>query len=275
VHGSLKVVGTKLVDKNGTPVQLKGVSSQWLNYEGDGFATSLDALIWMRDNWKLSVIRAAMGVDPDQKGAYLYSAAGKTNMQSQLETIINNAVKAGVYVIVDWHSHMADQYTTEANAFFTDIAKRYGQYPNVIYETYNEPLKVAWSTLKQYHQNVYVSIHNWDPDNVILLGTPNWDQDVDVAAADPMAGDTNIMYTLHFYACTHNSAKGQMAKAKSALASGLPIFVSEWGATTADGDAPAATAPLVWLEPVEDDERRNRLWRRIVSGDAVAKVLRS
>lgn len=47
------------------------------------------------------------------------------------------------------------------------------------------------------------------------------------------------------------------------------------GATTNDGDAPALTGRLVWLEPVEDDERRNRLWRRIVSGDSVAKVLRS
>lgn len=235
LHGNLKVSGTKLVDQSGAAVRLKGVSSQWLNYESDGYATSLEALTWMRDNWKLSVIRAAMGVDPDQKGSYLYSADGKAAMQSQVETVIKNAVAAGVYVIVDWHSHMAEEYTSEANLFFKDIAQRYGQLPNVIYETYNEPLEVPWTTLKQYHQNVYVSIRNWDPDNVILLGTPNWDQDVDVAAANPMAGDTNIMYTVHFYACSHNSAKGQLGKAKSALASGLPLFVSEWGATTADG----------------------------------------
>lgn len=238
IHGNLSVSGTKLVDQQGNPVRLKGVSSQWLNYESDGYATNLSALIWMRDNWKLSVIRAAMGVDPDQEGAYLYSSTGKAAMQSQLETIIQNAVAAGVYVIVDWHSHMAEQYTTEANIFFKDISQRYGQYPNVIYETYNEPLKVAWTTLKQYHQSIYTSIRSYDADlnqNVILLGTPNWDQDVDVAAANPMAGDTNIMYTLHFYACTHNSAKGQLAKAQTALSLGLPIFVSEWGATAADG----------------------------------------
>ena len=30
---------------------------------------------------------------------------------------------------------------------------------------------------------------------------------------------------------------------------------------------------LVWLEPVEDDERRNRMWARIVSGDRAAKVM--
>jgi aryl-phospho-beta-D-glucosidase BglC (GH1 family) len=237
-HGNLSVVGTQLVDEHGNPVRLKGVSSQWLNYESDGYATNLSALIWMRDNWKLSVIRAAMGVDPDQTGAYLYSSTGKVNMLAQVETIIQNAVAAGVYVIVDWHSHMAEQYTTEANNFFKDISQRYGQYPNVIYEDYNEPLDVTWTTLKQYHQNIYVSVRSYDADlnqNVILLGTPNWDQDVDVAAANPMAGDTNIMYTLHFYACSHNSAKGQLQKAQAALAAGLPIFVSEWGATAADG----------------------------------------
>jgi aryl-phospho-beta-D-glucosidase BglC (GH1 family) len=238
LHGNLSVSGTQLVDQSGSPVRLKGVSSQWLNYESDGYATNLTALVWMRDNWKLSVIRAAMGVDPNQTGAYLYSAAGKANMQSQVETIIQNAVAAGVYVIVDWHSHMAEQYTTEANAFFKDISQRYGQYPNVIYEDYNEPLDVPWTDLKQYHQNIYVSIRSYDADlnqNVILLGTPNWDQDVDVAAENPMAGDTNVMYTLHFYACSHNSAYGQLAKAQTALANGLPIFVSEWGATAADG----------------------------------------
>jgi len=238
VHGNLSVSGTGLVDEHGNPVRLKGVSSQWLNYETDGYATNLDALKWMRDNWKLSVIRAAMGVDPDQTGAYLYSAAGKANMQSKVETVIQNAVAAGVYVIVDWHSHEAEQYTSDAEAFFKDISQRYGQYPNVIYETYNEPLDVAWTTLKQYHQGVYTSIRSYDADlnqNVILLGTPNWDQDVDVAAANPMAGDTNIMYTLHFYACTQNSYNGQLGKAETALSMGLPIFVSEWGATAADG----------------------------------------
>ena len=245
IHGNLSVSGINLVDQQGSPVRLKGVSSQWLNYESDGYATNLAALIWMRDNWKLSVIRAAMGVDPNQTGAYLASPAGKANMQSQVETIIQNAVAAGVYVIVDWHSHMAEQYTTEANAFFKDISQRYGQYPNVIYEPYNEPLDVPWATLKQYHQNVYVSIRSYDADlnqNVILLGTPNWDQDVDVAAANPMAGDTNVMYTLHFYACSQNSLNGQLAKAQTALAYGLPIFVSEWGATAADGGVGGTSA---------------------------------
>ena len=41
------------------------------------------------------------------------------------------------------------------------------------------------------------------------------------------------MYTLHFYAGTH----GQWLRdrADSALKAGLPLFVSEWGTSAADG----------------------------------------
>ena len=41
------------------------------------------------------------------------------------------------------------------------------------------------------------------------------------------------MYTLHFYACTHTDAL--RGKANNALSKGLPLFVTEWGATHADG----------------------------------------
>ena len=53
-----------------------------------------------------------------------------------------------------------------------------------------------------------------------------------LAAADPVIGE-NLMYTLHFYAGTH----GQWLRdrADSALKAGLPLFVSEWGTSAADG----------------------------------------
>lgn len=61
---------------------------------------------------------------------------------------------------------------------------------------------LGWSgTIKPYAQAVISAIRAIDPDNLIVVGTPTWSQDVDVAAADPIAG-TNIAYTLHFYAGT-------------------------------------------------------------------------
>ncbi|HYN95290.1 MAG TPA: RICIN domain-containing protein, partial [Pilimelia sp.] len=93
--GQLRVCGTRMCASNGSQVQLRGVSSMWLNWESRGYAENLTALRWMRDNWGLTVIRAAMGVEP--AGAYLSDPA---RARGQVERIINNAVAAGVYVIV-------------------------------------------------------------------------------------------------------------------------------------------------------------------------------
>jgi endoglucanase len=43
------------------------------------------------------------------------------------------------------------------------------------------------------------------------------------------------MYTVHFYACDHKGT--ERGYAQTAYAAGLPIFVTEWGATPADGGA--------------------------------------
>ena len=238
-HGQLKVVGTQLQDQNGNPVQLKGVSSQWLNYESMTFPESKAAIQYARDNWKLSVIRAAMGVDV--AGGYLGTGTGanadQATMLSKVNTIIQNAIDLGIYVIVDWHTSDAvtssgSSQATQASTFFTSIAQQYGDKPNVIYEDYNEPNRVTWAQIKPYHQTVVAAIRAVDPDNLIVLGTPTYSQDVDIAAGDPLTG-TNLLYTLHFYACTHKQPLRD--KANKAIAMGLPLFVTEFGATPADG----------------------------------------
>jgi endoglucanase len=227
-YGQLRVCGAGLCDKSGAKVQLRGISSMWLNWETQPYAENLQALTWMRDNWNLQVIRAAMGVEP--AGAYL---SNPSKAKSQVETIINNAVTAGVYVIVDWHAHEAQNNQSQAVAFFADLAKRYGNLPNVIWEPWNEPLQLSWTgVIKPYHQAVVNAIRASDPDNVIVLGTPTWSQDVDVAAQSPVSG-TNLMYTLHFYSCTHTA--GLRAKGDAAIKAGLALFVTEWGASNADG----------------------------------------
>jgi hypothetical protein len=220
-------VRRQLVDQNGVSFQLKGVSSHWLAWESQRFAESKKALQYMRDKWKLSVIRAAMGTD--QSGGYLSSPDA---MRMQVETIIQHAIELGVYVIVDWHTEKAVEQQDAAVAFFTAMAKKYGAYPNVIWEPYNEPNRYVWAQIKTYHQAVVDAIRTVDPDNLIVLGTPNWSQWVDEAAADPVSG-TNLLYTLHFYSCTH----GQWLRdrAETAMAAGVALFVTEFGATFSDG----------------------------------------
>lgn len=236
-HGPLAVVGNRLVDKSGQPVQLKGVSSQWLNFESRTFPESKPALEYARDHWKLSVIRAAMGTE--MMNGYLTSPVAKMAMQDKVETIIQNAIDLGLYVIVDWHTSAAVTATTtqqaDAVAFFTDIAQKYGSLPNVIYEPFNEPRRLTWAQIKPYHEALVSAIRAVDPDNLIVLGTPTFSQDVDLAALDPVAG-TNLLYTLHFYACTHKQSLRD--KGSLALSRGIALFITEFGATPSDGGTP-------------------------------------
>jgi len=232
VHGQLRVVGTQLVDQNGLPVQLKGVSSMWLGWESQPFAESESALAFMRDNWKLSVIRAAMGTDR----AAGYLIGGQIPMINKVEAIVQNAIRQGVYVLVDWHTEKAVDQQAAAVEFFTAMANKYGGYPNVIWEPYNEPNGYTWDQIKLYHEAVIDAIRGVDPDNLIVLGTPRWSQDVDVASnapVAPLAGTANLLYTLHFYACTHK--QGLREKADIAIANGIALFVTEFGASPSDG----------------------------------------
>ena len=122
------------------------------------------------------------------------------------------------------------------------MAQKYGATPNVIYEPYNEPNKVTWAQIKPYHEAVVAAIRAQDPDNLIVLGTPTYSQDVDLAAQDPVAG-TNLLYTLHFYACTHKQALRD--KANTAIGLGLALFITEFGATPADGGVVKSGDPFV------------------------------
>lgn len=227
--GKLTLCGTKICSqRGGPPVQLKGISSMWLNYENSGYAKNADALKWMRDNWKLKVIRASMGIEPS--GAYL-SDQGKS--KGDLEAVIKAAISVGLYVIVDWHDHNAQNHQQQAITFFTEMAGKYGAEPNVLWETFNEPLQVDWTTvLKPYHTAVVAAIRSKDPDNLIIMGTPQWSQRVDQAASNPVAG-TNLLYTFHFYSCSHGASIRTYGEA--AISRGAPLFVTEWGATHADG----------------------------------------
>jgi len=237
-HGALQVVGSKIVDQTGALVQLKGASSMWLNWESRRFAESKPALEYARDYWKLSVIRAAMGVEA--QGGYL--SAGRAGLQTRVEQIVQNAIDLGVYVIVDWHTEKATTQTAESVAFFTEMATKFGAYPNIIYEPYNEPNGVRWPEIKAYHEAVVAAIRAVDPDNLIILGTPTYSQDVDVASADPVAG-VNLLYTLHFYSCTH---KGSLRdRARIAMARGVALFITEFGATPADGGVVANDMDIV------------------------------
>ena len=225
VHGQLHVEGTQLKDVHNKDVVLRGMSFGWHNFWPRFY--NAGAVKWLAKDWNCSVVRAAMGVEP--KDGYLDKPDWS---KEKIEAVVDAAIKQGIYVIIDWHSHHIK--TEEAKAFFTEMATKYGKYPNIIYEIFNEPEYDTWQQVKDYSTEVIGAIRAIDKNNIILVGSPHWDQDVDIAAADPITGYTNLMYSLHYYAATHK--QDLRDKADAALKKGLPLFISESAGMEATGD---------------------------------------
>ena len=231
-HGDLRISGKHIVDKNGAVTSLAGPSFFWSNtgWGQDRFYTKGAVTTFAKD-WKAGIVRVAVGAQND--GSILKDRRG--NLQ-RAQTVIEAAIDNGLYVIVDWHSHQAERDVKEAQAFFMHIAKRYGHTPNIIYEIYNEPLDTTdWNrVIKPYSEVMIKTIRQVDPDNLIIVGTQSWATEVDKAADNPIRGQKNILYALHFYAATHKEFVRD--KAEYAIKKGLPLIISEWGSVTYSGD---------------------------------------
>lgn len=239
-HGALRVAGTKIVDAQGSPIALRGMSLFWSQW-GSAFwnAAAVDTLA---TDWKTTVVRAAMGVD---QGGYLQSGAVE---KARVTTVVEAAIARGLYVIVDWHDHDAHLHLDAAKAFFDEMAGTYGASPNVLFEIWNEPIEVPWSTVKSYATTILSTIRGRGAKNVVIVGSPHWSQDVDAAAAEPLA-DANTAYALHFYANTPAHRGPLRAKAMVAINAGRALFVTEWGTSSADGNGTVnATESQVWLD---------------------------
>lgn len=238
--GEMVVNGNRINgSKTGQPMQVKGMSFFWSNWSGPYYnASTVDRMV---DEFKVEIVRVAYGVTD---GGTPYN----TSDEAKLRTVIEAAINRGIYVIIDWHSHGAHDNVDAAKDFFGRMAQDYGSYDNVIFEIYNEPTQIPWSTVKSYAEQV-IPVIRQHSNNLIVVGSPTWSQDVDQAANDRIQAD-NIAYTLHFYAGTHFQYLRD--KANYAMNQGLALFCTEWGSVNADGNGSinynSTNEWLTWLD---------------------------
>lgn len=232
--GRLHVKGTKLVDKKGHEVQLRGVSTHGLSWYPQYVNDKCFAQL--HDKWGANVVRLAMYTE-EYNGYCSGDAKNRSDLKKLIKKGVRLAKKHKMYVIVDWHilsDGNPNSHKKEAKAFFREMSREFKGYNNVIYEICNEPNNgTSWKEIKSYAKSVISTIRENDKKAVIVVGTPTWSQDVDQAAAAPMKGE-NLMYALHFYAATHKADLRN--KMTAAINKGLPVFVTEYGICDASGN---------------------------------------
>ena len=153
----------------------------------------------LKADWNAKIVRATIGIEDPRD--YLYN---KQSNKERLKTVVNSAIDEGIYVIIGCYSQNAKDHLEEAKIFFQKMAQTCGEYENIIYEIYNEPLDVSWSeVVKPYALEVIQTIKSMDPDNLIIIGSPEWSQRVDLLSEDPLATFNNIAYNFHSYTVNH------------------------------------------------------------------------
>lgn len=258
-HGALHIKNGKLVDYKGSVVTLHGYSTHGLSWYPE--YVNREFFEFMKEKWHVDVVRLAMYTD-EEDGYCVGDEANKQKLLKVIDDGVRFATELGLYVIIDWHillDYSPHMYKEEAKKFWDYISKKYSAYGNVMYEICNEPNmdcdwrdvktyaenpellaeltakpSCEWSDIKAYTEEIIPIIRANDKYAVIMVGTPVWSQRVDEAAKDPITIDKNVMYVLHFYANTHtDELRGIM---KDAAEGGLPIFVTEFGSCSADGN---------------------------------------
>ena len=237
VYGKLQAKNGMLYGaKTNQPVQLKGMSMFWDVWSSEFYTSSV--IKGLVDKWKIEIIRVPHGVGGEKGGGPM------DNWQSVDETVIQAAIDNGIYVIIDFHSHVAHTQTEDAKSFFKTMAGKWGKYPNVIFEIYNEPMGAdMWSTIKTYADQVIPVIRqNGGTDNLIIVGNSEYSIRPGEAVSNPIK-DSNVAYTFHFYAGSHSLDGGAYSGYPSyrtginkAIQAGLTVFVTEWGTVNASGD---------------------------------------
>jgi endoglucanase len=257
--GKLKLVGTQLSSESGEAIQLKGWSTHGWQF-GDVKKVTFDSKAGFAGmkSFGANVARIAAYMSPNDR---VTDEEMVQNITDWVKRCMAWTFELNMYCIVDLHVHdpgfptyylQGETLGRNAEAFFAEICREVVEkgYNHVIYEICNEPsgkgievlggvsAKKTWENVKEYAAKILPIIEQNDPTAVVVVGVPQACLRLDIAAEDPIStvqnSRLNIMYTFHFYACSHLNDFNKYLKS---YGSQIPVFATEWSATKADGSS--------------------------------------
>jgi endoglucanase len=282
-NGHLQVIGNKLSNQAGKPVQLRGVAlhgMQWMGWFYEDPANLRAAAL----DWGIDILRITVYVYED---GYLENPdLTPADFDTMIEGYVASCVETGIYCILDWHVHHPGNplyYTDDAKTFFEKYSKKYADLPNILYEIANEPNPTGydrivddetvtivepkptpWADVKSYADQIVPIIRANDPDGVVLVGTPSWSSlglsegySWEEIRDNPVMGG-NIAYVAHFYADGHGLDLLEYLKVAAGT---LPLFATEWSPTHYDGAATFSSAKAPpWVQWMQEAQIGGTYW---------------
>lgn len=249
-HGKLSLNGTQIVDEDGFPTQLRGMSTHGIQYFPSFMTENLFSSV--ANDWGADIIRISSYVNEGytSNGSYL---TNPSYWRSFIDKMVGWAEDNNIYVLIDWHMLRAgdpNYFIEEAKEFWEYMVDKHGNKDFVLFDICNEPnndgggdwlthgkdapeKNVTWSVIKEYADQI-MPIIRAKSDNIAIVGTPVWASRPDAVIGDELAYE-NVMYTMHFYAAAHSFATyGNYVK--KAINAGIPVFVTEFGSQEASGN---------------------------------------
>lgn len=285
----LRVQGHRLVDVEGTDVVLKGVNiADPEHIYRDRPRVSLqDVVDRVLCELGLGCRVVRIPVIPEDFYGYGYGLLHQkeTYFFRYLKPIVDYCTEVGLYAILDMHYVDGEPYVDgkpsfgylekkqEACDFWTFIAPLFKDYANVIYEIYNEPVQphatdpwkgpFDWSTWKNEMAQPLVNlIREHATENLILVGGPNYCQEISKAAIDPVKDPAHepasIAYVMHYY--PGHPPELTIEKVLDPIVDKVPVFVSEWGFEQGAGQTVHGTADVFGNEIIEYTQKHRLGW---------------
>ena len=203
----LTVVGNQLLVNCGgqmVPTRLKGINRSGLQHKiglqmaGFGGDPATELQQW-RDLWKTVVIRL-----PIAQTYYLYY----DSYRQDLGAIVAAAKALGIYVILELHGYDAANLNAaqpdpaSTPMFWGQIAQRFGSETHVLFDIWNEPHDVPWSTWKGNAELIIRAIRAAGAsDTLVVVGGLDYAYDLTplLQPSNRITGLGPIIYATHPY----------------------------------------------------------------------------
>ena len=239
----LQVQGNRIVDENGLPAILRGVTIEdqyhmgWVGLHRFNEADVVELV----QNWHVNVIRVPILPDLWQ--------GNPSYTEDILDPIVNWGSTHGVYILLGWHAHgnpitgevEASSLTglppfhgnpfnpnmTLATNFWGSVAERYKNDPWVIYSIFNEPAYITWKEWRPVAEQLVDVVRSHNPRALILVSGVYWAYDLRNIEQDPVRRQ-NIVYEAHVYP-SQRIWVGPWDEYFGYLADYYPVFAGEWG----------------------------------------------